>query len=70
MAEIKVVDAKEQSGGIARIEIEGIEQSKTVSMLFIKDNNTSQFMGVDGWTANETAIKSCAGKLVPSTDST
>ena len=26
-------------------------------MLFIKDNNTSQFMGVDGWTANETAIK-------------
>ncbi len=57
MAEIKVVDAEEQSGGIARIEIEGIDQSKIVSMLFIKDNNTSQFMGVDGWTANETAIK-------------
>ena len=29
MAEIKVVDAEEQSGGIARIEIEGIDQSKT-----------------------------------------
>ena len=53
---IKVTDAKEKSGGVAKISIPNIDENKKITQLFIKNKNTSKYLGSNGWESNVIAI--------------
>ena len=53
---IKVTDANEKSGGVAKISIPNVDENKRITQLFIKNKNTSEYLGSNGWESNVIAI--------------